>query len=309
WFGPDTINIVQSKIISFSTQVFSPSVVDQIIAPTVNDVLQRGRGDVVSLGFVLSLWAGSSAISSFVDSIVIAHDQHNERNPIWQRIFALLLYAMALLLAVFTIPVIALGPRMMTAQLPEGWRSTADTLIQLVYYPTAGIIIVIGLTTLYKFALPRSLPWHRLVPGALFGAVFFLIAAAVLRIYFTWVTSTGYTYGALASPIAYLLFTFFIGFAVVIGAQFNAAIQAFWPAKATRLDQMRERMQSRAQDSAYLDDEAANPGSGPISNQFARLSARIVSPRSLVYSDPTEPLDSPAVQPQVQSSPPRRNCS
>jgi len=249
WFGPDTVRIVQSKIIAFSSRVFSPSVVDQIIAPTVSDVLQRGRGDVVSIGFVLSLWAGSSAVSSFVDSIVIAHDQHNERNPVWQRIFALLLYATGLLLAVFTIPVVALGPGLVTGRLPEGWRDTGETLIQSVYYPAVGLIIILGLTTLYKFALPRTLPWHRLIPGALFAAVFFIIAAAVLRVYFSWVTSTGYTYGALASPIAYLLFTFFIGFAVVIGAQFNAAIQTFWPAKATRLDQMRERIQQRGRES------------------------------------------------------------
>jgi len=305
WFGPDTVRIVQSKIINFSSRVFSPSVVDQIIAPTVSDVLQRGRGDVVSIGFVLSLWAGSSAVSSFVDSIVIAHDQHNERNPVWQRIFALLLYATGLLLAVFTIPVVALGPGLVTGRLPAGWRDTGETLIQSVYYPAVGLIIILGLTTLYKFALPRTLPWHRLVPGALFAAVFFIIAAAVLRVYFTWVTSTGYTYGALASPIAYLLFTFFIGFAVVIGAQFNAAIQTFWPAKATRLDQMRERIQQRSRESTTATAGAdVNPPSGPISTQFARIGARIATPRSLSCAQPAIPVVEPA-----QSSPPRRKPS
>ena len=39
-----------------------------------------------------------------------------------------------------------------------------------------------------------------------------------LKFYLQWITSTGYTYGALATPIAFLLFAFFLGFAVVIGA-------------------------------------------------------------------------------------------
>lgn len=43
----------------------------------------------------------------------------------------------------------------------------------------------------------------------------FLCSSFGLRIYITWVTSTGYTYGALATPIAFLLFAFFIGFAIV----------------------------------------------------------------------------------------------
>jgi len=124
-------------------------------------------------------------------------------------------------------------------------------------------------------------------------------------VYFTWVTSTGYTYGALASPIAYLLFTFFIGFAVVIGAQFNAAIQTFWPAKATRLDQMRERIQQRSRESTTATAGAdVNPPSGPISTQFARIGARIATPRSLSCAQPAIPVVEPA-----QSSPPRRNPS
>ena len=58
----------------------------------------------------------------------------------------------------------------------------------------------------------------------------FLIATVGLRIYLTYITSTGYTYGALATPIAFLLFAFFLGFAIMIGAELNAAIQEEWPA-------------------------------------------------------------------------------
>ncbi len=98
WFGPDIPDIIVSKIVTFTRTAFSDSVVDQIIAPTVYDVLNRGRADVMSLGFVLSLWAGSSAISTFVDSIVEAHGQQDHRHPVWQRVFGLLLYVMFLIL-------------------------------------------------------------------------------------------------------------------------------------------------------------------------------------------------------------------
>ena len=47
---------------------------------------------MVSLGFLISLWAGSSAVSAFVDSVVEAHDQTPLRHPVRQRIFALFLY-------------------------------------------------------------------------------------------------------------------------------------------------------------------------------------------------------------------------
>ncbi|WP_405167838.1 YihY/virulence factor BrkB family protein [Nocardia sp. NBC_01499] len=240
WFGPDTVQIVESKIISFSRDLFSASVVSDLIEPTVKDVLGKGRGAVVSVGFVLSLWAGSSAMATFVDSIVEAHDQQDLRHPVWQRIFALLLYVAFLVASVFILPLVALGPTLIGRVLPAPWRETGLELLDFFYYPGVGLLLIIVLTTLYKLALHTSLPWHRLFGGALVAAVFFITASEVLRRYLAWVTKTGVSYGALATPIAFLLFTYFLGFAVILGAEFNAAVQEFWPARATRMEQVKE---------------------------------------------------------------------
>ncbi|WP_236077457.1 YihY/virulence factor BrkB family protein [Rhodococcus sp. P1Y] len=266
WFGPNTIDIIESKIITFSSTVFSDSVVDGIISPTVKDILLQGRGEVVSAGFVLSLWAGSSAISTFVDSIVEAHGQQDARNPVWQRIFALLLYVAFLILAVFVLPLVALGPTYVQALLPDSWFEIGSELIDILYYPAVGVLLIAGLTTLYKVALHTSLPWHRLLGGALLAGVFFMIASAVLRFYLTWVTGTGYTYGALATPIAFLLFTFFLGFAVVLGAEFNATVQEFFPARATRIEQMKEWLAAQAayEESGAVSAVAWRLATGPI---------------------------------------------
>ncbi|WP_216895491.1 YihY/virulence factor BrkB family protein [Nocardia alni] len=242
WFGPDTVHIVESKIITFSRNLFSPTVVDDLIAPTVRDVLQRGRGAVVSFGFVLSLWAGSSAMSTFVDAIVAAHKQQDARNPVWQRIFALLLYVLFLIVSVFVLPLVALGPTLIGRALPEAWREPGLRLIDQFYYPGTGLLLIVGLTTLYKLALHRSLPWLRLFGGALLAGVFFMTASEILRRYLAWVTRTGISYGALATPIAFLLFTFFLAFAVILGAEFNATVQEFWPASGTRFDHVRLRI-------------------------------------------------------------------
>lgn len=244
WFGPNTLEIIEGKIIAFSRDAFSSSVVDQLIEPTVHDVLQRGRGEIVSFGFLLSLWAGSSAIATFVDSIVEAHGQKDSRNAVWQRIFALLLYVMFLILAVFTLPLVALGPTVIGRALPDSWVAVGSQLLDFFYYPGVGLLLIIGLTTLYKMALHKSLPWHRLLGGALVAGMFFMAASTGLRMYLSWVAKTGVTYGALATPIAFLLFTFFLGFAVILGAEFNATIQEFWPARATRIDQVKEWLAS-----------------------------------------------------------------
>jgi membrane protein len=263
WFGSTTIAQIEQEILQFSRTVFTDDVVDQIIDPTINDILGQGRSAIVSVGFVLSLWAGSSVLATLIDAITLAHGQLTVRNYLWQRTFSVLLYLVALLGAVLVLPLLALGPNLLPRLFPGPVRSTVADLVAVFYYPALGMMIVIGLATLYKVALPRKHPWHRGLPGALLAMVVFLVSSVALRYYIGWVTSTGYTYGALATPIAFLLFSFFLALAIILGAQFNNAINRMWPAHMSRRERRRwrrlaaDRRSSRARAEA---DRAARRG-------------------------------------------------
>ncbi len=246
WFGPAAVTAAQREIVRLASGVFSTDVVNQIIRPTVSDILTQGNSSIVSVGFVISLWAGSSALASLVDSITAAYHQYNVRHPVWQRIFALLLYAVAMIGSVFVLPLTALGPDLIPQLLPEAVRPTVAQLIGVFYYPGLGVLLMVVLATLYKVVLPNKLPWHRGLPGALLAMVVFLVTSTLLRLYIASVTGTGYTYGALAAPIAYLLFCFFIAMAIVLGAEFNSAIEEIWPAHSTRRDRRRGRRRAMA---------------------------------------------------------------
>jgi membrane protein len=267
WIGPESLIKVQHGIIRFAGTIFNHEVVSQFIEPTVADILSRGRADIISIGFPIALVAGSSAISSLVDSITFAHGQYSVRHPAWQRIFALLIYLVALVVTVITLPLLTLGPALLKRILPTSWAPAVLSLINTFYYPVVVVVIVLGLTTLYKVALPRSLPWRRLLPGAVLAMLVFAISALGLRIYIAAITSTGYTYGALATPIAFLLFAFLIGFAVVLGAQLNNAIQEIWPVHPQQRRRRIQRMLGVRQlaESLGIDREAAPspPGTHP----------------------------------------------
>lgn len=234
WFGPDTVDAVQEWIITAASPVFSRNAIDEILAPTVADILTRARGGVVSLGFVLSLWSGSSAMAAFVDSIGRAHDQYELRHPVWQRALPILLYTVALVAGIVLLPVVALGPERLRGLLPPSWQSGFGVLLGWPLLLLVGFVLVLALTTLYRLALPLKPPWHRGLPGALLAAVVFVGGVTGLRAYLDWVTGTGYTYGALAAPIAFLLAAFFIALAIILGAHFNAAVQAVRPAPLRR---------------------------------------------------------------------------
>jgi len=243
-FGRATAIEVERGIITFSRQIFTPEVVDQIIAPTASSILTIGRADVISIGFLVALFAGSSAIASIVDSITEAHDQKLVRHPVWQRFFSLFIYLFALVVAVLTLPIIVLGPDLLPQVLPVSWQPTATSIISAFYYPGTGLILVLVLTTLYKIALSHSPPWRRLLPGALLAMVVFIASTTGLRVYIAILTSTGYTYGALATPIAFLLFAFLLGLSIVIGAHLNNAVEQVWPARPSRRQRRLKRLLS-----------------------------------------------------------------
>jgi membrane protein len=242
-FGPDMLPGIEQRLVSMSSSLFSTNVVHEIIEPTIADINRGARGEVVSVGFLLSLWAGSSAISAFVDSVVEAHDQTPLRHPVRQRLFALLLYVVMLVFLIATAPLMVRGPRKVADLLPHGWAN----LLRFGYYPALISGLVIAVMILYRVALREALPSHRLIFGSVLAAVVFVVATVGLRIYLTWITSTGYTYGALATPIAFLLFAFFGGFAIMLGAEFNAAIQEEWPAPTTHVSRLRRWLKSRTQ--------------------------------------------------------------
>lgn len=253
-FGPDTLPVIEDRIISAANSFFSRNVVSEVIEPTIRDIVSTARGEVVSLGFVISLWAGSSAVSAFVDSVVEAHDQTLLRHPVRQRFYALGLYVISLVFVIVTAPFIALGPIKIAEYLPDSW----DYALHFGYYPVLVLGLMIVILILYRVALPEPLPSHRLVLGSILAAVVFMTATLGLRFYLTWITDTGYTYGALATPIAFLLYAFFLGFSIMVGAELNAAIQEEFPAPDTHARRLREWIEEKT-------DDARNGGDTPAS--------------------------------------------
>ncbi|MCZ2827206.1 MULTISPECIES: YihY/virulence factor BrkB family protein [unclassified Modestobacter] len=241
WIGTAPVAQIEAELLSASTEALTPRVVAELVEPTLNDILGSGRLEVVSLGFVISLWAGSSATATFLNTVVIAYDQRDVRGPIRTRLMALWLFVIGLVLAVLTLPLLVLGRGTLVQLMPADWQDTATLLVNAVYWPLVVIALVLGLTSFYHVILPRRLPWTRHLLGGCFAVAFFMGAAVLLRSYVADILTVALPYGALAAPIAALLFCFLLGMSLLLGAELNATIEAWWPAPRPRHDQRRQR--------------------------------------------------------------------
>jgi membrane protein len=227
--GPDTMTDVRGQITVFLHTIFNQEVADNLIGNTVDTILTNNQADVVSVGLIISLWAGSSALTAFVEAINIAYCQHEFRHPVVERFFALGLYVGALTAGIVVVPLLPIGPDYLPRLFPASWQSTVVEIIGWVYYPGLAIGMILLLTTLYKVAPKRKHRWNRGLPGAFLASAVFLVTSAGLRLYLSYVYSHGLTYGALATPITFLLFYYFASMAIIVGAQFNNALLEYYP--------------------------------------------------------------------------------
>jgi membrane protein len=231
--GPDTLQSLEDAILRGARHVIVPSAVDSTVRPAVERILNDGRLDVVSIGFIVSFWTGSSAMATYVNTITIAYGLRHRRNAVRSRILALELYLGFVLVGVVLLPLLVMGPGLIIRSFPDRWHGLVHDITVIAYWPTVALISLALLTTLYHLSLPVRLQWRRALPGAVLALVIWLIGSTLLREWLAWAFRSTATYGPLSAPVAVLLFLYLTALAILFGAELNAEIDRLWPAHAT----------------------------------------------------------------------------
>ncbi|MEV4616550.1 YihY/virulence factor BrkB family protein [Kitasatospora sp. NPDC049258] len=226
--GAGTIDRLKRDIVSASGTVLSQSSVDQIVQPLLKSVFDNGRPDLISIGFLLSLWSGSRALYIFIDTITVMYGLDGKRGIVKTRLVSLGLYLGALAIGSLALPLLVAGPGLVVHALPD-----SAGVVSALYWPSAILLLVVFLTTLYHVAVPVSTPWREDIPGALVALVVLVFCSVLLRLYLVSSVEGRSVYGQLAAPVAVLLWIGVVALAVLIGAAMNAAIDRRWPTVET----------------------------------------------------------------------------
>ena len=81
-------------------------------------------------------------------------------------------------------------------------------------------IAVIALV--YHHGVPRTQPWHRVLPGAILATVMWFLATVLFGAYLRHFGTYSLIYGSVASAIAVLVWLYLVSLVVLLGAEFNA---------------------------------------------------------------------------------------
>jgi len=228
-FSPTQVDDVRRSILEVASKALTPQTVDAIVKPTLDDVFEGGRFDVISVGFVLALWSGSRALNVFVETITIMYGLGGHRGIVKTRLLSFSLYIMGLLTGVVTIPLVVAGPRLVDRVVPDQFD-----IVNELYWPIVVVLCTCFLATLYHVSVPVRTSWHYNLPGAALTMTIWIFGSYLLR----WVltnTANGSTsiYGPLSAPIVVMLWLYLLSIAVLIGAAVNAAFDRLWPEQGT----------------------------------------------------------------------------
>jgi membrane protein len=226
--GEDTVTDIRTWVIEKAQTVLTQQSVDTVVKPLLDDVLRGGRVELVSLSFLVSLWAGSRALNVYVDTITIAYGLSGVRGVIRTRLRAFVLYVGGLGVGLVIIPLLVAGPTLVLHWLPEGAR-----VLHLLYWPVLIVVSVVFLALLYYLSVPVRTAWWRGVPGGGVALAIWALGSLILRLYLDGSASGVTVYGSLGAAIAVLAWLYVTALAVLIGAALNAEIDKLWPGEYT----------------------------------------------------------------------------
>jgi membrane protein len=176
---------------------------------------------------MLTIWTASGVIISWMEGFRRAYQLPKTWGLLQERLIAISLVLMAGLPLTFATILVAFGSRIETRILFFLGHEFGPLVLLLWGLMRWGIAILTSIAVIqliYHNAVPRTQPWHSVLPGAVLATAMWLGATALFGWYLQRYADYSIIYGSLGAGIALLVWMYLISLVVLIGAEFNAML-------------------------------------------------------------------------------------
>src|SRR5437588_7536417 len=204
---------------------FLPADAMGLVRRVLADVITPNKGTFLSLGILGTLWAASGGFAATIEALNIAYEVQDDR-PFWKtRPLAIGLAFVTGSLLLTALSVMVVGPRF------GEWLAARVHLSALFVFlwPYLHWAIAIGFAVLAVEALYFLAPnikqrFLATLPGAVLAVGCWIGLSYLLGIYFRHFANFNKTYGTLGAAIALMIWLYWTGFAMLVGAELNAEL-------------------------------------------------------------------------------------
>jgi membrane protein len=211
------------------TRALGPVVSPEILKLIKEQMERLGNaesGGLLTFGVLGALWSSSAALVSIVGALNKAYDIEESR-PWWK--VRLVAVGLTIGLAAFILAALTLvlaGPAIAT-YLDErlGMGSALRWTWLILQWPVALGLVALALGLVFYFGPDADQDWVWITPGALIGAVLWLLVSLATKVYVSNFSDYNAAYGSVGGVMVLLLWLYVSSIAVLVAAELNAEIE------------------------------------------------------------------------------------
>ncbi|HEY3974008.1 MAG TPA: YihY/virulence factor BrkB family protein [Candidatus Sulfotelmatobacter sp.] len=176
---------------------------------------------------VVTLWTASGVMISWMDGFRRCYELPKTWGLVQERLIAFLLVVFALVPMTFATILIAVGSKFETRLLSYIDPDFSIYVLLLwggIRWLVATLTSIAVIALIYHHAVPRTQPWHSVIPGAMLATILWFSVTVGFRAYLQSFGDFATIYGSLGAAMALLVWMYLISLVVLVGAEFNALL-------------------------------------------------------------------------------------
>ncbi len=205
-------------------------VVPQNVLTIVHEQVSRiasNSGRALNIGIVagilVSLWSTMSGVKAMIDALNVIYEQKESRGFIKLNLVALAFTLSGFAVLLLAITAVVVMPLVLS---PLGLIGATDTLSRIVRWPAMLLVLLLGLSLLYRYGPDRRVArWQWVSVGSIFAAVTWVAASYLFSWYLSSFANYNATYGSLGAVVGLMIWLWISTIVVLLGAELNAEIE------------------------------------------------------------------------------------
>ncbi|MBN9295942.1 MAG: YihY/virulence factor BrkB family protein [Filimonas sp.] len=198
----------------------------KLIIDFLDDLFNKPKTGLLSLGFVLAMFYSSNAIMGVIRTFDRSLSEKPRTNFIDKRLRAMRLTTIVILLIIGT-TLISMGQGAMFRSIME-WLGINKMWVRELIRSSRWIVIVIlflySIGFIYKFAPTIRKRWRLLSPGAIFATALTILVTSFFSLWVQHFSNYNKFYGSIGTVLIIMLLIFINSLILLIGFELNVSI-------------------------------------------------------------------------------------
>jgi membrane protein len=220
------LDTFQAEFLRILNEVVPDQVANEFIASTVDDLLNKPRQGLLSLGAFLTLYFSIQGVVSMIMSFNKTYSIYTQRNVFQLYWVALKLTFILFILFIISITLIIVGGYMINIFIDAFDIKNSLTVfsLNLLRYLIIVSLFFLSISFIYYYGPSTKKRFRFISPGSTFATIASILASIVFSEYVSSIDRYDNIYGIFGSIIIFLVWLYLNAFVILIGFELNASI-------------------------------------------------------------------------------------